>query len=137
VLPLDLSHSLMSRGAAGERAGLGASGSGPEGLQALYEGTATLLSQGRSRADVQADLQLRGVDGETASEVIRDLHEARQEAARTNVRHGGYWLVGGVLVTALTYLVASPGESYVVAWGAILFGGIQFLRGLGGIRAGE
>jgi hypothetical protein len=43
---------------------------------------------------------------------------------------GGLWCVGGILVTAITYSAAQGGGHYVVAWGAILFGGIQFMRGL-------
>ena len=43
---------------------------------------------------------------------------------------GALWCVGGIVVTAVTYQVASGGGTYVVAWGAILFGAIQALRGL-------
>lgn len=43
---------------------------------------------------------------------------------------GGLWCLGGTVVTVATWSMASGGGSYVVAWGAILFGGIQFVRGL-------
>ncbi len=43
---------------------------------------------------------------------------------------GGLWCGGGIVVTLYTYAAASGGGTYVVAWGAILFGGIQFLRGV-------
>jgi hypothetical protein len=45
---------------------------------------------------------------------------------------GGLWLLGGITVTAVTYIAAAEqgGGRYIVAWGAMLFGGIQFLRGL-------
>ena len=45
---------------------------------------------------------------------------------------GGLWLLVGIVVTAGTYLVAAEGGGgrYIVAWGAMLFGGLQFLRGL-------
>jgi hypothetical protein len=38
----------------------------------------------------------------------------------------------GIVVTAGTYLLAEErgGGRYIVAWGAMLFGGLQFLRGL-------
>ena len=47
-----------------------------------------------------------------------------------NMIFGGLWFVGGSLVTAFTYGAASDGGSYVVAWGAIIFGGGQLLYGL-------
>lgn len=43
---------------------------------------------------------------------------------------GGLWCVGGTVVTVATYSAARDGGTYFVAWGAILFGGLQFLRGL-------
>jgi len=47
--------------------------------------------------------------------------------AKRNIVVGGLWCLGGIVVTAATY---SSGGRYVVAWGAILFGGIQLIRGL-------
>jgi hypothetical protein len=43
---------------------------------------------------------------------------------------GGVIMVIGLVVTIGTYEAASGGGSYVVAWGAILFGGADFLIGL-------
>jgi hypothetical protein len=48
-----------------------------------------------------------------------------------NIGIGGTIFVVGSLVTVATYSAAQGGGHYVVAWGAILFGGIQFLTGLG------
>jgi hypothetical protein len=45
---------------------------------------------------------------------------------------GAIWCIGGILVTALTYGAAATnpgGGQYVIAYGAIIFGAIQFLRG--------
>jgi len=50
-----------------------------------------------------------------------------------NMVIGGLWCVGGILVTAITYGAASSGSgggSYVIAWGAIVFGAIQFFKGV-------
>jgi hypothetical protein len=52
-----------------------------------------------------------------------------QHALR-NMAIGAVICVVGILITAGTYSAASPGGHYVVAWGAIVFGGIQFLKGL-------
>jgi len=44
--------------------------------------------------------------------------------------YGILWLVGGTVVTVATYKAASGGETYIIAWGAILFGIIEFFSGL-------
>lgn len=39
--------------------------------------------------------------------------------------------IGGLIVTAVTYSNASDeGGTYLVTWGAIVFGGYQFIKGL-------
>src|SRR5438034_7891477 len=43
-------------------------------------------------------------------------------------RNGGLWFAGGGLVTAVTYAF-SEGR-YLIAWGPLLFGGFQLVRGL-------
>lgn len=45
---------------------------------------------------------------------------------------GGFIALMGIVVTVTTYLSASErnGGTYVIAWGAILFGGMRFIRGL-------
>lgn len=54
-----------------------------------------------------------------------------QAAGPKNMLCGALWCIGGIVVTAATYSVASEtGGRYIVAWGAILFGGLQFLQGL-------
>lgn len=46
------------------------------------------------------------------------------------MRTGGLWFLGGSLVTGGTYYLASEqGGSYFMTWGAIIFGGFQFLQG--------
>jgi hypothetical protein len=61
-----------------------------------------------------------------------------KELAKRNLVRGFFWLAGGLAVTAVTYSMASSspeGGHYVIAWGAMIFGGIQFLRGLYGYLA--
>jgi hypothetical protein len=57
-------------------------------------------------------------------------HRDLGEEASKNMRQGALWCIGGILVTAGTYAAASPGETYIIAWGAVIFGGLQFLKGL-------
>jgi hypothetical protein len=49
--------------------------------------------------------------------------------------HGSIFAIG-LAVTVGTYLTASNGRTYVVAWGAILFGGFRFFRALVGKLSG-
>ena len=53
---------------------------------------------------------------------------------------GALWCIGGILVTAITYSAAassSGGGSYFVAYGAIIFGAIQFFKGLFMLATGK
>ena len=66
-------------------------------------------------------------------------HTLPENPARTarekKMLHGAFWCIGGILVTAITYMAAASGSgggSYIVAWGAIIFGALQFFRGLPG-----
>jgi len=52
-------------------------------------------------------------------------------AAEKRMIWGAIWCILGIAVTGITYVSAlSAGGSYIVAWGAIVFGGIQFFQGL-------
>ncbi len=50
------------------------------------------------------------------------------DAAFKYAMRGGLWFAGGGLVTALTY--AFSHGTYLIAWGPLLFGGFQLVRGL-------
>lgn len=45
---------------------------------------------------------------------------------------GLLWTVGGLVVSVISYTVASAGGVYFVFWGAVIFGIIDFIRGLAG-----
>jgi hypothetical protein len=78
------------------------------------------------------------VDPAKRSEYDAQLATATQEHAADNAdeaadafryaRNGGLWFAGGGLVTALTYAFSE--ETYFLAWGPLLFGGFQLVRGL-------
>lgn len=73
-----------------------------------------------------------------AESVVPPPGMAAKQDGLKNVIFGALWCIGGIVVTAATYQAAanSPGGgSYVVAWGAIVFGGVQFLRGLAQMAA--
>lgn len=43
---------------------------------------------------------------------------------------GALWAIGGTIATVLSYGAAIGGGKYMVFWGAILFGAVDFLIGL-------
>jgi hypothetical protein len=104
-------------------------------IREVYQRAANLAKAGKSKKNIKIELEAMGLDETTASSVVenvlRALKKAHRDAGTRNVFVGAAWCVGGIVVTALTYQLASGGGTFVVAWGAILFGGIQFLRGLG------
>ena len=50
------------------------------------------------------------------------------DAAFKYALRGGLWFAGGGLVTAVTYAFSQG--TYLIAWGPLLFGGFQLVRGL-------
>jgi hypothetical protein len=63
--------------------------------------------------------------------------QARSQQASRDVQFGGLWLAGGFLVTLVTYSLAASnprGGSFIVAYGAMIYGAFRLMRGL---KAGE
>jgi hypothetical protein len=58
------------------------------------------------------------------NEVMRALALATKE-----INRGMLWIVGGVVVSLGAFLSADPGGSYLVFWGAPLYGVIKVWRG--------
>src|SRR5712691_8259123 len=50
------------------------------------------------------------------------------------MRNGLLWMIGGGILTLGTYVVAKPGGSYYILWGAIVWGMWTFVRGFIGWR---
>lgn len=69
-----------------------------------------------------------------ASEPAPSDNPART-AADKRMLYGGLVCLGGILVTVFSYIGAATsrtGGTYIIAWGAILFGAIRFFQGLKG-----
>jgi hypothetical protein len=97
----------------------------------LYQYAANLLANGnKSGAEVERLLMLKGLGADEASAVVRELEDpirdAKKAQAKKDVLHGGLWCIGGIALT-----VADVG---FVFWGAILFGGIQFIKGVTNLK---
>lgn len=84
----------------------------------------------------------RAVRGIAAAPVIETQwrkHGSRRKGrnGRSQMMAGLAWCIGGVVVTMVSYMMAASGPgggSYIVAWGAILFGGARVLKGLASSR---
>lgn len=101
----------------------------------IYGFTADMLyNQKKSIEETKAALIENGLRAEDVDVVIANLQnqykQEKREAGNKNMLYGALWCVGGLLVTILTYSAASDGGTYVVAWGAVIFGAIQFFKGL-------
>ena len=106
-----------------------------EVLQAVYTFTAEQMEANVSHTQIVSTLVEKGIDEESASTIVEQVAEARREAfhsaGKKNMIFGALWAVGGTVVTIGSYSAVSEGGGrYVVAWGAVIFGVIQFFRGL-------
>lgn len=104
-------------------------------LTSLYNYAARLLiDEDKNSEEVIKALIEKGVSRENATrlvdKLIVEIEEAQNSRANKDMLYGALWCIGGLLVTAISYAATGGGGRYVLAWGAILFGGIQFVRGM-------
>jgi len=106
-----------------------------QNAEAVYAFAADQMHNGLTGPQVVEALVENGMEHETATAVVEDLTRIKKrvshEAGRKNMLVGALWCGGGLAVTAITYSAASGGGTYLVTWGAVIFGAIQFLRGAG------
>ena len=132
-MPICVSHSMKK----GRVSIMSESNSNPEQVvKALYDFAAKQIVQGAKPCAVESSLIEQGLDAETAATIVKNVRHAKARALRTaglkSMFCGALCCVFGIAVTAITLQMASgpEGGHYVVAWGAIFFGGIQCLRGM-------
>lgn len=105
-----------------------------EFVDAVYSHAAELMKEGMPAQEIKSNLVEQGLDAESADAVVSNLFAARVKQQQTqglkNIGFGALWLVGGIVVTVATYGATSDGGKYVVAWGAMLVGGVQFIQGV-------
>ena len=84
-----------------------------------------LVVEKKSPKDVQNALVGKGLSESAALTIVYNLEaeikSAKREAGKKDMLYGALWCVGGTVAT-----VANIG---FIFWGAILFGGIQFIKG--------
>jgi hypothetical protein len=106
-------------------------------VQGVYADAAQQMHRGVPYPQIEANLVAQGLPAESAAIVVQNLREARLKAVHAaggkNMLYGALWCAGGTVLTVATLAAAvakEGGGTYVVAWGAIIFGAIQFFRGL-------
>ena len=104
-------------------------------IQNIYDYAVMLIGNGQSNAEVSSMMISRGIasaDSLVITVSIRQqIAQSKVDMANKNIRNGALWCVGGLLVTGISYAAVSEGGgSYMMCWGAVIFGGIQFFRGL-------
>lgn len=83
----------------------------------------------RSGGEMPAPLPAEAAPAE-ASDPVPTPAQAPPRKGMRDMVIGGLWAAGGAAVTIATYSASASGGRYVVAWGAIIFGAFQFVRGL-------
>lgn len=107
----------------------------PLEVEEIYSyGAEMMMNQGLSRRQVQGGLVLRGLDPPTAERVAGELERLRSAACRSagrkHILTGAAWCLGGLLLTAASWFAADRTAGvFLVAWGAILFGGLKGVYG--------
>ena len=110
----------------------------PNLTQQAADEIAAAFKSGQRAAQIREGLVSHGsVDPESARTWVQMVGNAYADAyakvAQRRLLYGVLWAVGGTLVTFFTYVNASAGGTYLVAWGAIIFGIVDMIRGLVGL----
>jgi predicted phage tail protein len=105
-----------------------------QAVDALYNYTLELLvTQKKKPWEVIKMLEADGASTQVATTLVNTVKNQYNaevtKSANKNMLAGGLWCVGGTLVTVLSF--TAGGSRFVLAWGAIIFGAIQFFKGYG------
>ena len=113
----------------------GSAAMGPEAEERALSYAKDVLRQGMPRPAVEEVLRAQGFDPAAANAIVERASRTKDERRIAGRRHmimGAVVCVIGIVITAWRYAAAEEGGggSYVVAWGALVFGAIQCFRGL-------
>lgn len=73
----------------------------------------------------------RGIDVHTATHLVYTTESSLKTSYAWGILWGLLWSVGGVVVSVISYREASSGGSYVVFWGAVLYGLFKLFASIG------
>ena len=104
-------------------------------LSGLIQYAAMELSSNKPHQMVEKLLVSRGASLEIAKTIVKDAQYAvkkvRREKYKKRMTRGLLWTIAGVVITCGTYAFASElGGKFVLFYGAIIFGFIDFIVGL-------
>jgi hypothetical protein len=93
-----------------------------------------LLKYGKSSEEAIQLLIEHGKDSYCAEMIINDIlsreNKEKKSLGKNKRLYGGFWLIGGILVSVISYSSLEGGGTFIIAWGAIFYGLFRFLRGL-------
>lgn len=97
-----------------------------EAVHEIYNYAANLIvNEKKTSTDVRSALSEKGLSEDAAYTIVRNVEDeikrAKKEAGSKDMIYGALWCAGGSIAT-----FANIGFFF---WGAILFGGIQFIKG--------
>jgi hypothetical protein len=106
-------------------------------LSGLFQYALMELTNKKTRQAVEKSLVSRGASAEAARMIVKDaryvIKKERREKYTKRLRRGLVWTVAGVAITLGTYAFAGElGGKFVLFYGAIIFGFIDFMVGLVG-----
>lgn len=65
-------------------------------------------------------------------DILHQTPEVEGKQLNHHIKVGLVWLIGGIIVTWVTYSSTEPGGTYFLFWGPMLYGGYRIWRGLFG-----
>lgn len=90
------------------------------------------LSSGKpiySEANFAGQYNIHGSNTQAQPDIDSMYEDARRKQANKDMLYGALWCVGGIVATA--------SNIGAIFWGAIIFGGIQFFKGLINSQSGN
>jgi len=80
--------------------------------------------------DAYADDERKDYIAPFVDSVIREYIKDRKSKAKRSIIWGLVWGMGGLLATLVGYNIAQGGGTYLVFWGAIIWGGFKVFVGI-------
>lgn len=102
-------------------------------MQAIWKFAFDAKRDGKSNEEIKKGLMDRGLEEQDSVLIINSIENKATEIYdkyNTEVFRGGLAFIVGLIITIWTYSSAANGGTYVIAWGAIIFGAYRFIEGI-------